>query len=47
MEEQLIYREEVTALLFNVSDMAHSLARIEATLLGGGEEDDEEEADES
>ena len=44
MDEELIYREEVTALLFNVSDMAHSLARIEALL--GGEEDDEEETDE-
>jgi hypothetical protein len=44
MDEQLIYREEVVQLLFGVSDIAHSLARIE-DLLGGGEED-EEEADE-
>jgi hypothetical protein len=43
VEETLIHREEIVALLFNVSDMARSLARIEA-LLGG--EDDEEEADE-
>jgi len=43
--EQLIYPEEVVAMLFNVSDMAQSLARIEAAVLGGGE-DDEEEADE-
>ena len=47
MDDELIYREEVSALLFNVSDIAHSLARIEAALLGGGDEDDEEEADES
>jgi hypothetical protein len=40
--EELIARDEVTALLFNVSDIAHSLARIEAALLGGGEDDDEE-----
>jgi hypothetical protein len=43
VEEQLIYREELAALLFNVSDIAKSLRRIEI-LLGG--EDDEEEADE-
>jgi hypothetical protein len=43
MEEDLISRRQIVALLFNVSDMAHSLENIE-TLLGG---DDEEEADES
>jgi hypothetical protein len=43
MEEDLISRREIAALLFNVSDMARSLENIEA-LLGG---DDEEEADES
>jgi hypothetical protein len=47
VDEDLISRGEVVALLFNVSDMAHSLARIEG-LLGGGEDDgEEEEADES
>jgi hypothetical protein len=43
MEGDLISRREIVALLFNVSDMTHSLENIEA-LLGG---DDEEEADES
>ena len=43
MEETLIAREEVVGLLFNVSDIAHSLARIEI-LLGG--DDGEEEVDE-
>jgi hypothetical protein len=43
VEQALIYREEVVALLFNVSDIAKCLARIE-TLLGG--EENEEEADE-
>lgn len=43
MEEGLISRDEIVALLFNVSDMTHTLENIEA-LLGG---DDEEEADES
>jgi hypothetical protein len=37
----VITREEVVALLFNVSDMATSLARIERLL----EEDDGEEDD--
>jgi hypothetical protein len=40
----VIDREEVVALLFNVSDIARSLERIEE-LLGGGD-DEEEEADE-
>jgi hypothetical protein len=44
IETSVISREEVVALLFNVSDIAHSLARIEA-LLGGGD-DGEEETDE-
>ena len=43
MDEPVIYREEVVALLFNVSDIADSLAKIN-TLLGG--DDGEEEADE-
>jgi hypothetical protein len=44
VDEDVISRDEVVALLFNVSDMARSLARIEA-FLGGGD-DGEEEADE-
>jgi hypothetical protein len=40
--EKLISREEIAALLFNVSDIAASLEAIEA-LLGG--DDEEEEAD--
>jgi hypothetical protein len=44
IEDELVYREEVVALLFNVSDIARSLERLEA-LLGG--DDGEEEADES
>ena len=43
IDENVISREEVVALLFNVSDVARSLARIEA-LLGG--DDGEEETDE-
>ena len=43
MGDEMIHRDEVVALLFNVSDMARSLARIEALLEGG--EDGEEEAD--
>ena len=43
MDEDLISQREVAALLFNVSDIAASLARIEI-LLGG--DDGEEEADE-
>ncbi len=42
MDEELISRREIVALLFNVSDMAHSLSRIEG-LLGGGDDDGEEE----
>jgi hypothetical protein len=44
VDEQVIHREEVVQLLFSVTDIAHSLARIEG-LLGGGDTD-EEEADE-
>jgi hypothetical protein len=44
MEDGLIAREEVVALLFNVSDIARSLERIERLL--GGEDGEEEEADE-
>jgi hypothetical protein len=42
MEEPLIERAEIVALLFNVSDIASSLARIERLL---GEDDGEEETD--
>ena len=44
VEEPLIERTEVVALLFNVSDIAVTLTKIER-LLGGS--DEEEEADES
>ena len=44
MPDPLIEREEVVALLFNVSDIASALARIERPL---GEDDGEEETDES
>lgn len=42
MDQDLIAREEVVALLFNVSDMATSLAHIERMLEEdyGEEEDD-------
>ena len=44
--EKLIDRDEVVALLFNVSDIAVAAYDIE-NLLRGGEDDGEEEADES
>jgi len=44
IDEELITRDEVVALLFNVSDIAASLSHVEE-LLGG--DDGEEEADES
>jgi hypothetical protein len=44
MDEELISRGEIVALLFGVSDIAKSLRRIEILL--GGDEDGEEEADE-
>jgi hypothetical protein len=43
MDDELISREEIVALLFNVSDVAASLEAIEALL--GGNDDGEEEAD--
>lgn len=43
MNEPLIAREEVIALLFNVSDIAVTLTKIERIL---GSDDGEEEADE-
>ena len=43
MAETLIDRDEVVALLFNVSDIAATLERIEQLLEGDDEE--EEEAD--
>jgi hypothetical protein len=43
VDEELITRDEVVALLFNVSDMARSLAWMEAYF---GGDDGEEEADE-
>ena len=44
--EEVISRDEVVALLFNVSDVAESLRRIE-TLIGGDDGEEEGEADES
>ena len=44
MDESLVSREEVVALLFNVSDVARSLERIEVLI--GGDDGEEEEADE-
>jgi hypothetical protein len=43
MTEQLIERNEIVALLFNVSDIADTLTKIEGLLRG---DDEEEEADE-
>lgn len=43
MTDPVIDREEVVALLFNVSDIAVTLTKIERLL---GEDDGEEEADE-
>ena len=43
MAEVLIEREEVVALLFNVSDIVVALERIERLL--GGDNDGEAEAD--
>jgi hypothetical protein len=43
MPDPLIEREEIVALLFNVSDIVSSLERIERLL---EEDDGEEEADE-
>ena len=43
MDEPLIDRAEVVALLFNVSDIAAAITNIEQLLLG---DDGEEEADE-
>jgi hypothetical protein len=43
--EPLVDRDEIVGLLFNVSDIAVTLTKIER-LLGGEEEDGEEEADE-
>jgi hypothetical protein len=43
MAEPIIDRDEVVALLFNVSDIAVTLTKIERLL--GGEENGEEEAD--
>ena len=46
VSEPLIERQEVVALLFNVSDIAITLTRIER-FLTEDEDDGEEEADES
>lgn len=43
MNESLIERDEIVGLLFNVSDIADTLAKIERLLEDG---DEEEEADE-
>jgi hypothetical protein len=42
MDEPAVYREEVVALLFNVSSILRTLERIEALLedADGGEEDE-------
>jgi hypothetical protein len=45
MAVPVIERAEVVALLFNVSDIAVTLTRIER-LLTGDDDDEEEEADE-
>jgi hypothetical protein len=45
IEEEVISRDEVVALLFNVSDVARALERIEALI--GGDDAEEEETDES
>jgi hypothetical protein len=44
MDEELISRGEIVALLFTVHDIASSLDRIEGLL---GDDDGEEETDES
>jgi hypothetical protein len=43
IDENMISRDDIVALLFNVSDVARALERIEA-LIGG--DDGEEETDE-
>jgi hypothetical protein len=43
MSERLIERDEVVALLFNVSDMAELLRELVA--LAGGDDGEEEEED--
>jgi hypothetical protein len=43
MPDELIERDEIVGLLFNVSDISVTLTRIEELLRGG---DEEEEADE-
>jgi hypothetical protein len=45
IDESLISRDEIVALLFNVSDVARSVERIEASLRG--DDGEEEEGDES
>jgi hypothetical protein len=45
VDESVIHREEVAALLFAVYDMVDSLAKIEI-LLGGGDDGEEGEAGE-
>lgn len=43
MSERLIERDEVVALLFNVSDIAELLRDL--VILSGGDDGEEEEAD--
>ncbi len=43
MDERVIERDEVVALLFNVSDIAMLLRNIE-TLLGGDDGEEEDDA---
>ncbi|HEY2355633.1 MAG TPA: hypothetical protein VGH79_12120 [Gaiellaceae bacterium] len=44
MEDPLIGREEIVALLFNVSDIAVGVDKI-VNLLEGGDDEEEEEVD--
>lgn len=43
MSEKIVEREEVIALLFNISDIAVAVAKIAAVI--GGDDGEEEEAD--
>jgi len=45
VSEPLIERDEIVALLFNVSDIATSLSRIQALLEGDDGEEEESEGD--
>jgi hypothetical protein len=47
MSEPLIEREEIVALLFNVSDITEAVTEIRGLLKGEDEDDEEAEDDES